>query len=61
MRTSGRVSLAGSPATSLVLSLAPTLAASFASCRAVARMPLLVRGLMRAAWCDICCRAGVWS
>lgn len=61
MRTSGRVSLAGSPATSLALSLAPTLAASFALCRTVVGMPLLAWGLTPWAWCDICCRAGVWS
>jgi hypothetical protein len=61
MRTRGRVSLAGSPATSLVLSLAPALAASFAACRAVAGMPLVAWGSTRSAWCDICCRVGVLS
>jgi hypothetical protein len=61
MRTRGPVSLAGSLATSLPLSFAPTLAASFAHCCVVAGMPLLARGLTPSAWCDICCRAGVWS
>jgi hypothetical protein len=60
-RGAGAVSLAGSPAASLVVSPAVSSARSLIASAISARTPLRAGDHATSAPCDICCRVVVWS